>query len=142
MMRNWFILFATSFTITTLVLSVITWLIPDMAQFDNRYVVLVAITSAVLSVFMHLFNQLAIESVALNILIDIIFIFTIVFLTGIIIQLYEMTLGNIVFIMLLVIFIYTVITLIYLFILKIETENMNEKIADWRGKHVDSKKLK
>lgn len=138
-MRNWFILFATSFTITTLVLSVITWLIPDIAQFDSRYVVLVAITSAILSVFMHLFNQLAIENIFLNIAIDIIFIFTVVFVTGIIIQLYKMTLGNFVLILLLVIFIYAIITLIYLFILKIETENMNEKIADWRDKHVDSK---
>src|SRR5699024_9328609 len=94
MMRNWFILFATSFTITTLVLSVITWLIPDIAEFDSRYVVLVAITSAVLSIFMHVFNQLAIENIFLNIAIDIIFIFTVVFLTGIIIQLYKMTLGN------------------------------------------------
>lgn len=141
-MRNWFILFATSFTITTLVLSVITWLIPDIAQFDSRYVVLVAITSAILSVFMHLFNQLAIENIFLNIAIDIIFIFTVVFVTGIIIQLYKMTLGNFVLILLLVIFIYAIITLIYLFILKIETENMNEKIADWRDKHVDSKEFK
>lgn len=139
MMRNWFILFATSFTITTLVLSVITWLIPDIAQFDSRYVVLVAITSAILSVFMHLFNQLAIENIFLNIAIDIIFIFTVVFVTGIIIQLYKMTLGNFVLILLLVIFIYAIITLIYLFILKVEAENMNEKIANWRDKHVDSK---
>src|SRR5699024_4205626 len=106
------------------------------------YVFLVAITSALLSVFMQVFNQLAIENIFLNIAIDIIFIFTVVFLTGIIIQLYKITLGNILLTMLLVIFIYTVITLIYLFILKIETENMNEKIADWRDKHVDSKKLK
>ncbi|HLR42663.1 MAG TPA: hypothetical protein VK067_05385 [Pseudogracilibacillus sp.] len=141
-MRNWFILFATSFTITTLVLSVITWLIPDMTQFDNRYVVLVAITSAVLSIFMHVFNQLAIENIFLNIVIDIVFIFTVVFVTGIIIQLYKVTLGNFLLILFLVIFIYTVITLIYLFILKIETENMNEKIANWRDKHVDSEKPK
>lgn len=138
-MRNWFILFATSFTITTLVLSVITWLIPDIAEFDSRYVILVAITSALLSIFMQVFNQLAIENIFLNIAIDIIFIFTVVCITGIIIQLYQITLGNILLILLLVIFIYAVITLIYLFILKVEAENMNEKIANWRDKHVDSK---
>src|SRR5699024_12321585 len=99
-MRNWFILFATSFTITTLVLSVITWLNPDMTQFDNRYVVLVAIPSAVLSIFMLVFNPLAIENIFLNIVIDIVYIFPVVFVPGFIIQLYDVILRNLILILL------------------------------------------
>lgn len=137
MMRNWFILFVTTFTIATLTISFTTWLIPDMNQFDNNYVILLAISSALLSLCLSLLNKLSIENTALNIFLDISVIFTIVFFTGLMIHLYAVTLENSILILGLVIVIYIIITLIYHFILTKEAQDMNRKITDWRNKHVD-----
>lgn len=136
-MRNWFILFTTTFTISTLILGLTTWIFTEMQQFDIRYVVLMAISSALLSLFIHLFSKLPIENVMLSISLDIIVIFVIVFFTGIAIKLYAINWENILFVLVLTIVIYAIITIIYLFILIREAESMNGKIMNWRKKHVD-----
>jgi len=141
-MRDWFILFATTFTMTTLIVCLTTWIIPNMDGFDSRYVIMLAISSALLSLCINFFNRLSIESLPLNILLDITVVFTIVFSTGAMIRLYPMQLEYFILILVLVIVIYFIITLIYHFILTKEAEDMNGKIADWRDKHVDSKSLK
>lgn len=142
MMRNWFILFTTTFTITTLILTITTWFIPNVSAFSSQYIILLAISSALISLFMVLFNRLPIEHIVLNILIDITFIFSIVYFTGMIINLIPMDLFNFILVLSLVILIYIIITLIYMFILKKEAEDMNKKISHWRNNHVESKQLK
>lgn len=138
MMRSWFILFTTTFTITTLIVTLATWLIPVMNKFDIRYVMLLAISSALLSLILNWFEQLPIENSVLNILLDVSVIFTIVFSTGAIIQVYPVRLSSFVIVLILVLIVYMIITLIYLFILTKEAENMNKKITVWRSKHVKS----
>lgn len=138
MMRNWFILFTTTFTITTLVLALTSLSIPDMAGFDNSYVVLIAITSALLSLFMNVTSKLQRENMIFTVSIDIIFIFTIVFSSSVIIGIHPISLSNVILTALLVIFIYIIITLIYFFLLTKEAKDMNRKIIEWRKKHVDS----
>lgn len=142
MMRSWFILFATTFTMTTLVVSLTTWIIPEMDAFDNQYVILLAVSSALLSLCLELLQKLSIKSVILNILLDITVIFLIVFLTGVFIQLYPIQLYYFMLILILVIVIYIIITLIYHLILTKEAEDMNKKITDWRNKHAESKSSK
>ncbi len=135
-MRNWFILFTTTFTITTLILAIATSLF-NMEAFNSQYVLLLAIISALLSLFMNMHNKIIIENVFLNALLDIIVIFIIVFTTSIIMGLHQVDFINIVISLSLVIIIYIIITLIYLFILTKEAEDMNKKISEWRNKHVD-----
>lgn len=137
-MRNWFILFATTFTITTLTVTITTWLLPTMNEFDSRYVIMLAISSALLSLCLILLHALLLESLMLQIVLDITAIFTIVFLTGVMIGLYAIELDKIILILLLVIVIYIIISFIYHAILTKEAENMNRKIADWRDQHADS----
>src|SRR5690625_1629183 len=137
-MRNWFILFTTTFTITTLVLAVTISLL-HLEAFDGRYVLMLAIISALISLFMFvdLPSNLQIQSLFLTVLLDIAFIFTIVFVTSVIIGLHSINLINFMITLSLVIIIYIIITLIYLFILTKEAEDMNKKIKDWRDKYVD-----
>lgn len=135
-MRNWFVLFTTTFTITTLVLVVATSLL-HLEPFDGRYVLMLAIISVLLSFFMNLPSRLQMQSLFLTILLDIAFIFTIVFVTSVIIGLHSINLINFMITLSLVIIIYIIITFIYLFILTKEAEDMNKKIKDWRGKHVE-----
>jgi len=142
MMRNWFILFATNFTITTLILTMTTWFFPNMAAFNSQYVILLFISSALISLFIVLFNQLPFDNIVLSIFIDVIFIFAIVYGTGIVIKLIPVDLFNFILVLSLVIIIYIMITLIYISILKKEAEDMNEKISKWRKKHAESKPLK
>lgn len=137
MMRNWFILFTTTFTMTILILAMTTRLL-NIQSFDIRHVVLVAILSALLAVFMNLPSRLKIESLFFTVLLDITFIFTVVFGTSVIIGLHQIDLANFIITLSLVIIIYIIITLIYLFILTKEAEDMNKKINDWRNKHADS----
>lgn len=137
-MRNWFILFATTFTITTLTLTLTTWFIPYMATFNSRYIILNAISCTLLSFLLIASKRLTIESFILSALLDISVIFTIVFSTGAIIQLYPINIANVLLTLSLVIIIYIIITFIYLFILTKEAKDMNEKITDWRNQHVDS----
>lgn len=142
MMRNWFILFTTTFTITTLILTITTWLLSNISAFNSQYVILLAISSALISLFLILFNRLAIEHIILSAFVDISFIFLTVYITGIIINLIPIDLFNFILVLSLVIAIYIIITLIYLFILKKEAEDMNKKISHWRKKYVESKSLK
>lgn len=137
-MRNWFILFTTTFTITTLVLSLTTWLLPDMHIFDSKYVILLVISSALISFFMGLINQYSIENLMLNFLLDISLIFIIVYSTGIVIRLIPFDIAYFILTLLLVIIIYIIITLIYLFILKKEAEVMNKRLKEWRNRRVDN----
>lgn len=141
-MRNWFILFATTFTITTLVITFATLFIPYVPAFDTKYVVLLAITSALISLFITFMNRLPIEHIILSVFIDITFIFFVVYGTGIVIDLIPIHLFNFIFVLSLVIIIYIIITLIYMFILKKEAEDMNKKISHWRKKHVESEPVK
>lgn len=142
MMRNWFILFATTFTITTLVITMTTWFIPNVTSFDTKYVLLLAISSALISFFMLLMNRIAVENIVLSIIIDIIFIFFVVYGTGIVIYLIPIDFFNFIYVLSSVIVIYIIITLIYMFILKKEAEDMNEKISHWRKKHAESDEYK
>lgn len=135
-MRNWFILFTTTFTITTLILAVTTSLL-NMASFDSRYVLLLAFLSLILSLFMKMPSRLKIESLFLTILLDITIIFIIIFTTSVILGLHQIDLTNFIITLSLVIIIYIIIRLIYLFILTKEAKDMNEKINDWRSKHVE-----
>ena len=137
-MRNWFVLFTTTFTITTLVLSVAISLL-HLEAFDIRYVLMLAIISALISLFMFmdLPSRLQIQSLFLTVLLDIAFIFTIVFATSVIIGIHSIHLINFMITLSLVIIIYIMITLIYLFILTKEAEDMNKKIIEWRNKHVE-----
>lgn len=137
-MRSWFILFTTTFTITTLVLALTSLANPYMVGFDNRYVVFIAITSALLSLFIIMTSKLQRENFFITAIIDILFIFTIVFSTSVIIGIHPISVENVLLTSLLVIFIYIIITLIYYFILTKEAEDMNKKINEWRKKHVDS----
>ena len=70
MMRNWFILFTTTFTITTLILTITTWFVPYITTFNSQYIILLAVSSALISLFMMFFNRLPIDHIVLNILID------------------------------------------------------------------------
>lgn len=142
MMRNWFILFATTFTITTLFLTMTTWFFPNMAAFNSQYVILLFFSSALISLFIIWFNQLPIDNIVLSIFIDVMFIFAIVYGTGIVIKLIPVDLFNFILVLSLVIIIYVMITLIYMSILKREAEDMNEKISKWRNKHAESKPFK
>ena len=137
-MRNWFVLFTTTFTITTLVLAVAISLL-HLEAFDIRYVLMLAIISALISLFMFmdLPSRLQIQSLFLTVLLDIAFIFTIVFVTSVIIGIHSIHLINFIITLSLVIIIYIMITLIYLFILTKEAEDMNKKIIEWRNKHVE-----
>lgn len=136
-MRSWFI-FTTTFTITTLVLAVTTWFISDMADFNSRYVLLVAIISGLLSLFMNVTYRLQRENMILTVTTDIIIIFTVVFSAAVIIGTLPISVGNVILTFLLVVLIYIIITLIYFFILAKEADDMNKKILEWRNKHVDS----
>jgi len=142
MMRNWFILFATTFTITTIVLTITTWLVPFMSPFDSRYIIFQAIASALISLFILLFNHFPIEHIAVQMLIDILSIFIIVYVTGMIINLIPLNFLSFILTLSLVVTMYIIITLIYLFILKKEAEDMNEKISQWRKKHARSESCK
>src|SRR5699024_3992168 len=142
MMRNWFILFATTFTITTLVITMTTWFLPSVSAFDTSYIVLLAISNALISLFMIVMNRIAVENIVLSIIIDIIFIFFVVYGTGIVIHLIPIDFFNFVYVLSSVIVIYIIITLIYMFILKKEAEDMNEKISHWRKKHAESEPFK
>lgn len=135
-MRNWFILFTTTFTITTLILAVATSLL-NIGAFNSQYVLLMAIISALLALFMNMPKKIKIENMFLNALLDIVFIFIIVFTISIVIGLHQIDLINFIISLSLVIIIYIIITLIYLFILTKEAEDMNKKIREWRNKHVD-----
>jgi len=137
-MRNWFVLFTTTFTITTLVLAVTISLL-HLEAFDGRYVLMLAVISALISLFMFmdLSSRLQIQSLFLTVLLDISCIFTVVFVTSVIIGLHSINLINFMITLSLVIIIYIIITLIYLFILTKEAEDMNKKIKDWRDKYVD-----
>ncbi|HLR16018.1 MAG TPA: hypothetical protein VK144_09335 [Bacillota bacterium] len=141
-MRNWFILFATTFTITTLVLTFTTYFITYMPEFNSRYIMLLAISSALISVFIIFMNRLPMHQLFLNISMDVIFIFLIVFITGFVIDLIPLTGRNLILVFVLVLIIYTIISLIYLFILKKEAEDMNEKISKWRKMYAESESNK
>lgn len=136
--RNWFILFTTTFTITVLVLSAVTWLNHNMLPFDNRYVLAIGISSALLSLFLNVTSRLQRESILFTVITDILFIFIIVFTSTVIIGIHQINIRSAITIFLLVITIYIIITLIYLFLLRKEADNMNEKIKKWRTKNVDS----
>jgi len=142
MMRNWFILFATTFTITTLTLTSTTWFLPNMSAFNSRYIILLFISSALISLFILIVNRLPFENIILSIFMDITFIFAVVYGTGASIKLIPVDLFNFILVLSLVIIIYIIITLIYMFILKKEAEDMNEKISKWRRKYVESKPFK
>src|SRR5690625_4350584 len=142
MMRNWFILFATNFTITTLILTMTTWFFPNMAAFNSQYVILLFISSALISLFIVLFNQLHFDNIVLSIFIDVIFIFAIVYGTGIVVKLIPLDLFNFIRVLLRVMIIYIMSSLIYMSTLKKESEDMNEKISKWRKKHAESKPRK
>ena len=142
MMRNWFILFATTFTVTTLTLTITTWFFPNISAFNSRYIILLFISSALISLFIVLVNRLPIENIILSVFIDITFIFVVVYGTGASINLIPVDLFNFVLVLSLVIIIYIIITLIYMSILKKEAEDMNEKITKWRNKHAESKPFK
>lgn len=142
MMRNWFILFTTTFTITTLILTITTWFVPYITTFNSQYIILLAVSSALISLFMMFFNRLPINHIVLNILIDIIFIFAVVYGTGIVIRLIPVDLFNFILVLALVVIIYIIITFIYMSILKKEAKDMNKKISQWRGKHAKSHELK
>ncbi len=142
MMRNWFILFATTFTITTLVITMTTWFIPYVSAFDTTYIILLAISSALISFFMILMNRLSVENIVLSIIIDITFIFFVVYGTGIVIHLIPIDLFNFIYVLSSVIVIYIIVTLIYMFILKKEAEDMNKKIINWRKNHAESEPFK
>lgn len=137
-MRNWFILFTTTFTITTLILAVTTWLVRHMPAISNQYIILLAISSALISLFIVWFNRFSIDHMIIRVTLDIFFIFAIVYGTGLVIQLIPLEIFNFVLVLALVIIIYIIITLIYMFILGKETENMNKKILNWRENHADS----
>lgn len=142
MMRNWFILFATTFTITTLVVSISTLFVPLMSEFDYKYVFHLAISSTLLSLYIHLIYKIPIQSNLVNILLDVTVILAIVYITGYYVHLYPNHIYSFILVFVLVIVIYSIITLIYHFILTKEAEQMNGKIEEWRNKHVGNQPYK
>lgn len=139
MMRNWFILFTTTFTVTILILTIIMQFSSYIPVYNSQYILVQAILSLIISAFIILFNRLPIENIFLNILLDISFIFLVVFSAGIIINLFTFNFLNLSIVLSQVIIIYIIISLIYLFILKREAKDMNKKILHWRKKHVKRK---
>jgi len=113
-----------------------------MPEFNSRYIMLLAISSALISVFIIFMNRLPMHQLFLNISMDVIFIFLIVFITGFVIDLIPLTGRNLILVFVLVLIIYTIISLIYLFILKKEAEDMNEKISKWRKMYAESESNK
>lgn len=140
-MRNWFVLFATTFTITTLTIAIHSTFLPQLPEFNNQYIVLLAISSALCTFYIFWTNRLQIQHVVLKIFMDIIGLSLIVYVIGILIQfvpskgLYYITVLSLVAV------IYFIITLIYMFILQKETKQMNAKISEWRKKNVENKTL-
>jgi len=139
MMRNWFILFTTTFTITSFILMLTTWIVPYLPTFYSSQIIFMFISSALLSLSLVLLNQLAMDNIVLSIFIDVIIIFIIVFGTGVLMKIVPVALLNAAIVLILIILIYSVITLIYMSILKKEAVDMNEKIARWRNKYVKGK---
>lgn len=131
-MRNWFVLFSTTFTMTILVLVNV-----NSGGFDNQYILLLAMLSALLSFYSNMSNKLQIKSSLLHALLDIFIITAIVYAATVIILNQSINLSSFIFTLLVVIVIYYIIKLIYFFILTKEAENMNKKIKNWRKKHVD-----
>ena len=134
-MRNWFILFTTTFTMTTLILTLTTVLLPIIGEFNSQYVLFLAISSALLSFFLNLFNKLPIDNFIVGVFIDISFIFIIVYSTGLVIRLHPFEIISFLVTLFLVIIIYIVISLIYLFILTKEADDMNKIINNWRDEN-------
>ncbi len=140
-MRNWFILFTTTFTVTTLTIVLATWLYPNfIVSFNSDYIVMLAISSAILSSVILLLERLSLQNKFLIIATDLISIFTIVFTTGLAMRFYRFEWPLFLFILLLVILIYIIISLIYLSILKKEADEMNRKLTTWRNKNVKRNK--
>lgn len=133
-MRNWFILFATTFTITTLTLTLYSSILPQLPAFNSQYIVLLAISSAFCTFYIIAVNRLSIQHFILRTLIHIIGLSLIVFFIGLLIQFVPYKAIYFMIILALVTLIYLVITLIYMFILQKETKQMNEQIAEWRNK--------
>lgn len=137
-MRDWFILFATTFTITVLALTVTTEMIEKTTDFNAMYVQHAVISSALLSLFMRLMRKMSIQNRLLVIALDITMIFVVVFVVGYLTFSQANTSFLALLSLVLILIIYTIITLIYKFILKVETVKMNKKIKTWRDKHVES----
>src|SRR5690625_1694482 len=131
-MRNWFVLFTTTFTITTLVLAVAISLL-HLEAFDIRYVLMLAIISALISLFMFmdLPSRLQIQSLFLTVLLDIAFIFTIVFATSVIIGIHSIHLINFMITLSLVIIIYIMIYFIFFFIFIYDLVVLYNSVLDY-----------
>lgn len=134
-MRNWFILFATTFTITTLTLALHSTFLPQLPAFNHQYIVLLAISSALCTFYIFIVDRLSIHSFALKVFISIIGLSLIVFFTGVLIQFVPSKGIYFIIVLGLVTLIYFIIILIYMFILQRETKQMNEQITKWRKKH-------
>ena len=132
-MRNWFLLFATTFTITTLTLSLYSSFSPHLPEFNNQYVFLLAVSSALCTFYIFIINRLSIQHFILRTFISIIGLSFIVFFIGILIQFVPSKGIYFITILGLVTLIYLIITLIYMFILQKETKQMNRQIAKWRN---------
>lgn len=133
-MRNWFILFATTFTITTLILALHSTFLPQLPEFNNQYIVLLAISSALCTFYIFIVDRLPVDHFILKAFISIIGLSLIVFFIGMLIQFVPTKVIYFITILGLVTLIYFIITLIYMFILQKETKQMNEQIAKWRSK--------
>lgn len=133
-MRNWYILFTSTFTVTTLTVILATWIFPFFSlRFSSEYIATLAVFSALLSLIMLLLERLSIKNAFLSILVDIAVIFTLIFTTGLLMQFYTFDLRLFFFLLALVIFIYLFISLIYLFVLTKEANEMNQKLTTLRN---------
>src|SRR5699024_11125912 len=101
--------------ITTLIVNMTSVLFPIMDGFDQRYVLHLTITSAVLSLYMNIIYKMPIENYIVNIVLDLIVIFSIVYIAGYYIHLYPIHLSSVALVLSLVNVIYAIITMIYHF---------------------------
>lgn len=141
-MRNWFILFTTTFTMTTIVIAIISWATPMLGTFNNKYVLMLGISSAILSLCVLLLDKIAMDNIFIMTVVDITVIFSVVFLSGLLIKVYPLSWQYFFIVLLLVVVIYAFIICIYQSILVKESEAMNKQIKDWRWKNVDSNRFK
>lgn len=137
MMRKWFILFTTTFTITILIVSIANVFINNIQTFDIQYIIIHACLSALLALSLNVLDRMPIEHYILKVLLDITVIFIIVYLIGFQLYSYSINFSSIMITFGLVVIIYFIVTLIYHFILTKEAEEMSEKISEWRDKHVN-----
>lgn len=136
-MRNFFILFATIFTMTTNIITIAFYFIPSAIDFKPEHIFINAFLSILIASYILLAQKIPLEIPILFMTLDVFVIFILVVITGYLSGFIPARLENLPLVFILVVIIYTVITLIYYFILKEETKVVNTQIKNWRNRNVN-----